>query len=58
MVLMGINRLVVTDGDIEAKVLFQLDTKDKVTKKRQDECELRRPIHVSTVSRAAGSVRT
>jgi hypothetical protein len=29
---MGINRLVVTDGDIEAKVLFQLDTKDKVTK--------------------------
>jgi len=32
MVLMGINRLVVTDGDIEAKVLFQLDTKDKVTK--------------------------
>lgn len=33
MVLMGINRLVVTDGDIEAKVLFQLDTKDKVDKK-------------------------
>lgn len=32
MVLMGINRLVVTDGDIEAKVLFQLDTKDKVSK--------------------------
>lgn len=32
MVLMGINRLVVTDGDIEAKVLFQLDTKDKVAK--------------------------
>jgi hypothetical protein len=31
MVLMGINRLVVTDGDIEAKVLFQLDTQDKVT---------------------------
>jgi hypothetical protein len=32
MVLMGINRLVVTDGDINAKVLFQLDTIDKVTK--------------------------
>jgi hypothetical protein len=31
MVLMGINRLVVTDGDINAKVLFQLDTIDKVT---------------------------
>jgi hypothetical protein len=31
MVLMGINRLVVTDGDIEAKVLFQLDTLDRVT---------------------------
>lgn len=31
MVLMGINRLVVTDGDIEAKVLFQLDTQDRVT---------------------------
>ena len=33
MVLMGINRLVVTDGDINAKVLFQLDTVDKVNKK-------------------------
>ncbi len=32
MVLMGINRLVVTDGMINAKVLFQLDTKDKITK--------------------------
>jgi hypothetical protein len=32
MVLMGINRLVVTEGDIEAKVLFQLDTQDKVAK--------------------------
>jgi hypothetical protein len=32
MVLMGINRLVVTDGNIEAKVLFQLDTQDRVTK--------------------------
>jgi hypothetical protein len=31
MVLMGINRLIVTDGDINAKVLFQLDTIDKVT---------------------------
>jgi hypothetical protein len=36
MVLMGINRLVVTDGDIEAKVLFQLDTKDKVSKSKQE----------------------
>jgi len=32
MVLMGINRLVVTDGDINAKVLFQLNTVDKVKK--------------------------
>jgi hypothetical protein len=32
MVLMGINRLVVTDGNIEAKVLFQLDTRDRVRK--------------------------
>jgi hypothetical protein len=32
MVLMGINRLVVTDGDINAKVLFQLDTVDQVKK--------------------------
>src|SRR5262245_28133427 len=32
MVLMGINRLVVTDGDINAKVLFQLDTIDKATR--------------------------
>jgi hypothetical protein len=34
MVLMGINRLVVTDGDLEAKVIFTLATKDKVTKDR------------------------
>ena len=33
MVLMGINRLIVTDGDIKAKVLFQLDTVDKVDRK-------------------------
>lgn len=32
MVLMGINRLIVTDGNINAKVLFQLDTKDRVRK--------------------------
>lgn len=32
LVLMGINRLIVTDGDIEAKVLFQLDTTDTVTR--------------------------
>lgn len=30
MVMMGINRLVVTDGRIEASVLFELDTRDKV----------------------------
>jgi hypothetical protein len=34
MVLMGINRLVVTDGDVEAKVMFQLDTTDKITRKK------------------------
>jgi hypothetical protein len=32
MVLMGINRLVVTDGDINAKVLFQLDSVDKAVR--------------------------
>jgi hypothetical protein len=34
LVLMGINRLVVTDGSIKASVVFQLDTRDKITKKR------------------------
>ena len=34
MVLMGINRLIVTDGSIRATVVFQLDTRDKITKKR------------------------
>lgn len=33
MVLMGINRLVVTDGRIEATVLFELDTKDEVKRR-------------------------
>lgn len=33
MVMMGINRLVVTDGRIEASVLFELDTKDEVKRK-------------------------
>jgi hypothetical protein len=32
MVLMGINLLVVADGNINAKVLFQLDTEDTITK--------------------------
>lgn len=32
MVLMGINRLVVTDGSIEASVLFELKTQDDVTR--------------------------
>ncbi len=31
MVMMGINRLVVTDGSIKAAVIFQLDTTDSVT---------------------------
>lgn len=34
MVMMGINRLVVTDGHIEAKVLFQLDTESIRKSKR------------------------
>ena len=34
LVLMGINRLIVTDGSIKATVVFQLDTRDKITKKR------------------------
>jgi hypothetical protein len=33
MVLMGINRLVVTDGHIDASVLFELTTSDKVTRR-------------------------
>ncbi len=32
MVLMGINRLVVTNGFIKSKVIFKLDTRDSVTK--------------------------
>ncbi len=31
LVMMGINRLVVTDGSIKAAVIFQLDTTDRVT---------------------------
>ncbi|WP_367325936.1 hypothetical protein [Streptomyces sp. HUAS ZL42] len=31
MVMMGINRLVVTDGSIKAAVIFELDTRDSVT---------------------------
>jgi hypothetical protein len=34
LVLMGVNRLVVTDGSIKASVVFQLDTRDRITKKR------------------------
>src|SRR5947208_17027041 len=33
MVMMGVNRLVVTNGTIEASVLFELDTKDEVNRK-------------------------
>jgi hypothetical protein len=33
MVMMGVNRLVVTTGTIEASVLFELDTKDEVKRK-------------------------
>ena len=33
MVMMGVNRLVVTNGMIEASVLFELDTKDEVKRK-------------------------
>ena len=32
MVMMGVNRLVVTDGRIEASCIFELDTKDEVKK--------------------------
>ena len=34
MVMMGINRLVVTDGSIKAAVIFQLNTSDAVTQGR------------------------
>ena len=34
LVLMGINRLIVTDGSIKASVVFQLDTRDQITKSR------------------------
>jgi len=33
MVMMGVNRLVVTNGTIEASVLFELDTRDEVKRK-------------------------
>jgi hypothetical protein len=36
MVMMGINRLVVTDGSIKAAVIFELDTKDAVSRSRTD----------------------
>ncbi len=35
MVLMGINRLIVTDGSIKATVVFELKTSDRVTQKRK-----------------------
>jgi len=35
MVMMGVNRLVVTKGTIEASVLFELDTRDEVKRKFQ-----------------------
>jgi hypothetical protein len=34
MVMMGVNRLVVTNGSIEASCLFELDTRDEVKRKR------------------------
>ena len=33
MVLMGINRLIVTNGNISASVLFKLDTRDRISRK-------------------------
>lgn len=36
LVLMGINRLIVTDGSIKAGVVFQLDTRDLVKKHRSN----------------------
>ncbi len=35
MVMMGVNRLVVTNGTIEASCLFELDTKDEVKRRMQ-----------------------
>lgn len=35
LVLMGINRLVVTDGSIKATVVFELKTTDKITQRRK-----------------------
>ena len=34
LVLMGINRLVVTTGTIKASVMFNIDTRDKITTRR------------------------
>jgi hypothetical protein len=42
LVLMGINRLIVTDGSIRATVMFQLDTRDKITKHRETATEYNR----------------
>lgn len=44
MVMMGINRLVVTDGRIEASVLFELDTKDEVKRKFKTATEREREL--------------
>lgn len=42
MVMMGINRLVVTDGSIKAAVIFELDTVDSVTQSRERATEYER----------------
>ena len=58
MVLMGINRLVVTDGDIDAKVLFQLDSVDKVDRRaRRRRRTSPTPTRRRTRSSAGGSAR-
>jgi hypothetical protein len=50
MVMMGINRLVVTDGSIKAAVIFQLSTTDRVSQKRTSAVEYERTTKTNSKS--------
>ena len=54
MVMMGINRLVVTNGTIEASCLFELDTADTITRSRSATSDINREIESTRDSRREG----
>ena len=54
MVMMGINRLVVTNGTIEASCLFELDTTDTITRSRSGTRDINRDIESSSERRREG----